>query len=307
MQQQMADHVASTLSVPLASITVEVVGDANCDRVERVPPRRDHPQVMSPPPHTPASMGIVVVDTSHPTSASVVQHKLDPPGSHAAESLTSPSAVHVVASGGRDVLGCGSVDAPCATLRFAVNSVSSVVNPPSATVPIVMGPGMFGPNSCGANATRPVNVTGAGSGETLVDCEGTDRLLYTCDSLWLTGITVVGGLANVAVSIGDAGYGSVSGGGGGGVTVMWPSALDSARAVFLDVAFVNNSMVELLALEAVKVSVLCSVEEDYLLLAVETIAWSLSRAVHLWATTLASRTWQALLSPVAVGPAFSLG
>lgn len=75
VQQQMADHVASTLSVPLASVTVEVVGDANCDRVERVPPRRDHPQVMSPPPHTPASMGIVVVDSSHPTSACVVANQ----------------------------------------------------------------------------------------------------------------------------------------------------------------------------------------------------------------------------------------
>ncbi len=153
-----------------------------------------------------------------------------------------PSPIHVVATGGVDGPTCGRVEAPCATLRYTVNAIANGVAPSSVIVPIVLGPGAFGPSSCGANATRPVNITGAGSAASRIDCQGTDRALAASASLWLKGITVTGGFANVTVVVPeDAPYGApfAAGGGGGGVEIAMPS-VNGASAVVSDVVFVSN-------------------------------------------------------------------
>ncbi len=168
------------------------------------------------------------------------------PGPQPSASPNAPPApIHVVASGGRDCLTCGAVDEPCATLRYAVNVLANYLTPLNVIVPIALGRGAYGPDNCGANATRPVNVTGAGSEATLIDCQGTERALAASDSLWLSGITIRGGFVNVsAVVPGSApAYSSFAAGGGGGVSIVWPTSLCGACAEVVDVVFVNNSMI----------------------------------------------------------------
>jgi hypothetical protein len=77
-----------------------------------------------------------------------------------------------VAMGGVDVPECGSEGAPCGTLRYAINVLGNAAVP-SDVFAVVLGPGEYGQGSCGANATRPVRISGAGSSVTVVNCHGT--------------------------------------------------------------------------------------------------------------------------------------
>jgi hypothetical protein len=112
---------------------------------------------------------------------------------------------------------------------------------------IVLGPGVYGPDSCGGHVTRPVSITGAGSGATIIDCGGVDRGLTASASLHvsLAGVTFTGGFANVSLSLevpsaddDDDNNGApllwFAGGGGGGVAVLWPASLNGAWASFVD-------------------------------------------------------------------------
>jgi hypothetical protein len=141
-----------------------------------------------------------------------------------------------------DHFGCGTVRSPCASLAYAVANVANGVVPPSHVVTVVLGPGVFGPSSCGALALRPMRVTGAGSRATLVDCAGQARMLATNDTLTLSGLTITRGVVDVGTDP------SIAGGvplafGGGAVAVAWPSNLVHASALFVDVAIANCSVV----------------------------------------------------------------
>ncbi len=157
------------------------------------------------------------------------------------------STIYVAATGGNDSATCGAATSPCATLRFAVNVVANAVVPVNATAVLVLGPGLYGPSSCGASAVRPMNISGAGSSMTTIDCAGTNRTLTTTASLSLAGLTLMGGKAPGLINLTslsrvDPGCASPAPVGGGAVSVVWPPTLSSASASMLDLVFVSNTV-----------------------------------------------------------------
>jgi hypothetical protein len=161
-----------------------------------------------------------------------------------------PQPIHVNASGGVDSSTCGDLASPCATFSFAINGRANLVQPLSAVVSVVLGPGVFGPTNrnCGANATRPVNITGAGSTSTVIDCGGLSRALVASSSpVRIVGVTVTGGVVDVSQTCGDGNDVSFDAPGGGGVAIMWPPSLSNALAEFVDVTFTNNSVLGLVS------------------------------------------------------------
>lgn len=155
--------------------------------------------------------------------------------------------IYVAASGGSDSADCGPEASPCATLQYAVSVRGNAAVPTTAMVSLVLGPGRYGPDSCGADAGRPMNISGAGSEATVIDCAGTGRALVTNDSLALSGVTITRGHANVTVTLprpddDDLGLYEFAGGGGGGVAVMWTSGLPAPWATLIDVAFSSNTV-----------------------------------------------------------------
>ena len=144
--------------------------------------------------------------------------------------------VHVAVNG-VDAPSCGPHGSPCATLSYAVNYIANAVQPGDATVDVVIGSGVYGEQACGAHAHRPLNVSGAGSGVTKVDCGGRQRLLMTNDSLALSGLTVMGGYAHAAVGFSDVSYG------GGAVAAVWPDSHHGAIANLSDLVFLENTAV----------------------------------------------------------------
>lgn len=142
---------------------------------------------------------------------------------------------------------------PCCGVSYAVNAVANAVQPLASTPVVLVGAGWYGPGSCGAVATRPLRISGAGSGTTIVDCGGSGRLLLTNDSVAVTGLTVTGG--NVSVSFVDpvAAYDDSSDTpnddyqgpgwavvGGGGIAVAWAPGAASKHATFDDVVWLSN-------------------------------------------------------------------
>jgi hypothetical protein len=95
---------------------------------------------------------------------------------------------------GVDDPGCGgTLAAPCASLRYAVEVVGPVVAPgPLAPGPVevVVGSGVYGAASCNTTAGVDLVVTGAGVGVSVFDCGSGARLLATNASLWVTDLTV---------------------------------------------------------------------------------------------------------------------
>jgi hypothetical protein len=97
-----------------------------------------------------------------------------------------------------------------------------------------------------------LNVTGAGSLATTIDCGGVGnvRALHTNDSVWMAGLTVTGCLVSIVVQddvVGDDDFNpnvveTISCSGGAGSAVVWPKHLNGARAVFVDVVWVNNTL-----------------------------------------------------------------
>ncbi len=132
--------------------------------------------------------------------------------------------------------GCGSAIAPCGTLQYAVDVVVGGMGPGSGMVHVQLAAGGYGPLSCGGNATRPLSITGAGPGATVLDCGGVGRALFTNSSIVMVGLTVTGGAVTVNATTGNVTYV-----GGGAVAVVWQGALPGTLAHFEDVAWVNNS------------------------------------------------------------------
>jgi hypothetical protein len=242
VQGQLTALLATSLSVPPSSVTLEAMEAVDeCEVAEEA----------SSAPIAPV-VGDHFESTARSSSEGASAHLRNSGGSvgNGAEVAigNAPvplSPIQVVATGGTDDPTCGGMEAPCATLRYAVNTLANAVAPPYATVPIILGPGAYGPDSCGANATRPMSITGAGSAATRIDCQGTGRALAASDSLWLTGMTVTGGFANVSVVVFEGILSGVpfAAGGGGAVAIVWPTALSGASAVVIDVAFMNNYVV----------------------------------------------------------------
>ncbi len=167
-------------------------------------------------------------------------------GLSTASADAAPSDIYVApaSAGGSDNQRCGDEEDPCATLRYAVNIIGNPMEPLTAFVSVVLGPGVYGWDSCGANATRPMNISGAGSGVTRIDCQGTGQALVASDSLWLTGLTVTGGLVNVSSVVPEsAPIDTFAAGGGGGVAVVWPITGAGLSLDVWDVTFENNSAV----------------------------------------------------------------
>jgi hypothetical protein len=115
----------------------------------------------------------------------------------AAAMAAAPLVVHVAPSG-TDNSTCGlSEQAPCASLAFAVNAIANAQLPLAATVSVVVAQGTYPANSCGAVATRPLAITGAGSGTSMFSCGGTGRWLLTNSSIAVTGVRVEGCLTTL--------------------------------------------------------------------------------------------------------------
>ncbi len=155
----------------------------------------------------------------------------------------APPLVLYVSVDGRDAVGCGRAGAPCATIRFAVSLLNSAL-PLAAVATFIVGPGTYGPSSCGAMAFRNTVLAGAGSSTTFFWCGGASPLLTTNASLTMSGISVAGGLLNASmVTLPSSNASLVAWGGGGAVSAMWSTRLQGASAMFSDVRFENNSVV----------------------------------------------------------------
>jgi hypothetical protein len=119
---------------------------------------------------------------------------------------------------GVDSPECGfSPDAPCASIAYVVNGIGPYVEPVTSPLHVVVGPGLFHNTSCGAYGFRPLNITGAGSAATTVDCEGTSNLLVAFSATFVSGLTVRRG----AVTVGWPDSSVVSVQGGGAIAVLW--------------------------------------------------------------------------------------
>ncbi len=120
-----------------------------------------------------------------------------------------------------DSPSCGfSPLAPCATLPYTLNGIGSYVLPNTSALTIMVGPGQYGPAFCGAYGLRPVNITGMGSAATVVDCGGTNRMLFAFSVTIVTGLTITRGHAQVT----GMGAGGVAVDGGGAIAVLWSTA-----------------------------------------------------------------------------------
>jgi hypothetical protein len=153
----------------------------------------------------------------------------------AAAVAPSPAGPIHVEPTGTDSPLCGAVSVPCATLTFAV-AKANLIPPLSAVVNLLLGPGFYGSTSCGAEAIRPLNVTGAGSSTTVIVCSHSKRLLSANDSIALSGLHVSGGFVNAS---GVVSQGSP---GGGAVAVMWSTNVPDRMAVFEDLSLSNNTV-----------------------------------------------------------------
>lgn len=83
--------------------------------------------------------------------------------------------------------------APCATLKHAVEAVAAFMVPLDEPVPILLTGGIYSASSCSIVSSRPLNISGAGKDDTVIDCEGSDRLLATSTSLWVSSLTILNG------------------------------------------------------------------------------------------------------------------
>ena len=123
---------------------------------------------------------------------------------------------------GVDSPECGfSPDAPCASIAYVVNGIGPYVEPVTSPLHVVVGPGLFHNTSCGAYGFRPLNITGAGSAATTVDCEGTSNLLVAFSATFVSGLTVRRGVARVGLTDPATGDAVVSIEGGGAIAVLW--------------------------------------------------------------------------------------
>ena len=146
--------------------------------------------------------------------------------------------IYINITGGSDLSTCGDASSPCATFRYAVNNIASQLQPLAAVATLVLGPGVFGPANCGAVAMRPVNITGAGPGSTVLDCGGVSQGLVAYSDLSMSGITVTGGFLNVSRVCDGSSFEA----GGAGVAVMWSPGQIGASATFVDTVFMNNTV-----------------------------------------------------------------
>lgn len=141
---------------------------------------------------------------------------------------------------GSDGTGCGSTAAaPCATLAYAINEIANSVQPREGMVEVFVASGSYGPAGCGAQATRPVRVTGGGSGTTTVDCGDQSQLLATNSSIVVAGLTIVG-CRTTSMSVVPGTGGALSVGGGAAIAAVWPPDLDDAVADLSDVYGAHN-------------------------------------------------------------------
>ena len=116
---------------------------------------------------------------------------------------------------------CGfSPATPCASIPYAVNGIGPYVLPATSMLTVIVGPGLYGATSCGAYGLRPLNITGAGSGATIIDCAGTNRMLFAFSVTFVSGLTVRRGLAVVTGS----GANGVAVDGGGAIAILWSAA-----------------------------------------------------------------------------------
>lgn len=111
-----------------------------------------------------------------------------------------------VSVGGQDTSDCTNASSPCGTLKHAVEAVAAFMMPLDVPVPILLAGGDYTASNCGVLSSRPLNISGGGKHYTVINCEGTDRLLFTDSSLWMSSLTIVNGN-----STGDGGGVAVSG------------------------------------------------------------------------------------------------
>lgn len=109
-----------------------------------------------------------------------------------ARSLGNVTTLYVSVNG-HDNGNCTSVSSPCATLTYAVEVVALFITPLDEPVPVSLAVGNFTASSCGTVSSRPLNISGGGQHDTLIDCEGADHLLLTSSSLWMSSLSILNG------------------------------------------------------------------------------------------------------------------
>lgn len=95
--------------------------------------------------------------------------------------------------------------APCATLKYAVEVVAAFMTPLTEPVPIVLSAGNYTASNCGVSSSRPLNISGGGKHDTVIDCDLADRLLFTTASLWMASLTVLHGYVRDGLNRGGGG------------------------------------------------------------------------------------------------------
>jgi hypothetical protein len=97
--------------------------------------------------------------------------------------------IHVSPSGA-DEPSCGAADTPCRTASYAIATVAAALPAGVPIAQVLLAPGLYTSDSCGAVCMRPLNVSGAGQDATVVDCDGASRFLSTTASLAMQRLTV---------------------------------------------------------------------------------------------------------------------
>jgi hypothetical protein len=98
-----------------------------------------------------------------------------------------------------------------------VNGIGPYILPNTSMLTVVLAPGLYDATSCGTYGLRPLNISGAGSGATVVDCARTGRFLLAFSTTIVSGLTVQRG----AVTVAGVGSNGVAVDGGGAIAVLW--------------------------------------------------------------------------------------
>jgi hypothetical protein len=146
-------------------------------------------------------------------------------------------AVIFVAPSGSDTPTCGySLDTPCRSFKWAVESVADAETDPD--IQIQAFPGVYDAASCGVRLRRSVFIVGAAStsGRSIIDCGSVDRAFYTPD------VPVYVNVANLTIRNGFADDSSALGARGAGILIQWlfeSTSIGAVSAEFHGLTFIN--------------------------------------------------------------------
>ena len=138
---------------------------------------------------------------------------------------------------------CTSVRAAAVTVEALTSNVSISRGVPheNATVQVLLAAGWYGADSCNARFSRSVDIIGAGSSVTVIDCEWTSRFVHLngTDSAVASRFSLAGvALVNCSSYLNGAEVDGVAD--GGAVLVSWPNGGSDLVARFEDVVVTSS-------------------------------------------------------------------